>query len=88
MGDCQSMGDCSDDRIARLYEYLDGALSVDDLKEVREHLEDCEECAHEYDLECIIRSVVKRSCQEVAPNTLKTRIMSRISELRVEIGHD
>ncbi|MDN5756193.1 MAG: mycothiol system anti-sigma-R factor [Arthrobacter sp.] len=88
MGDCQSLGDCGDERIARLYEYLDGALSVDDLKDVREHLEGCEECTHEYDLECIIRSVVKRSCQEVAPNTLKTRIMSRISELRVETRHD
>lgn len=87
MGDCQSMGDCSDDRIARLYEYLDGALSVDDLKDVREHLEHCDECTKEYDLECIIRSVVKRSCQEVAPDTLKTRIMTRISEIRVEVGH-
>lgn len=87
MGDCQSMGDCSDERIARLYEYLDGALSVEDLKDVREHLEHCEDCTQEYDLECIIRSVVKRSCQEVAPDTLKSRIMSRISEIRVEVGH-
>lgn len=87
MGDCQSLGDCSDTRIVRLYEYLDGALSLEDLKDVREHLEHCEDCTREYDLECIIRSVVRRSCQEVAPDTLKTRIMMRISEIRVEVGH-
>ncbi len=87
MGDCQSLGDCDDKRIVRLYEYLDGALTVQDLKDVREHLEHCKECTEEYDLECIIRSVVKRSCQEIAPAALKSKIISRISEIRVEIGH-
>jgi len=87
MGDCQSLGDCDDHRIVRLYEYLDGALTLEDLNEVKNHLEHCDECAHEYDLECIIRSVVRRSCREIAPQALKTRIMARISEIRVEVGH-
>jgi len=87
MGDCQSLGNCDDSRIARLYEYLDGALSVEDINDVKNHLEHCDECAQEYDLECIIRSVVKRSCSEQAPEALKSRIMTRISEIRVEIGH-
>jgi hypothetical protein len=39
MGDCQSLGDCDDKRIVRLYEYLDGALSLQDLSEVKAHLE-------------------------------------------------
>jgi hypothetical protein len=38
-------------------------------------------------LECIIRSVVRRSCQEIAPDTLKSKIITRISEIRVESGH-
>ncbi|GER24049.1 hypothetical protein NCCP1664_25440 [Zafaria cholistanensis] len=87
MGDCQSLGDCDDRRIVRLYEYLDGALTLEDLNEVKKHLEHCGECAHEYDLECIIRSVVRRSCREMAPQDLKTRIMARINEIRVEVGH-
>lgn len=87
MGDCQSLGDCDDKRIGRLYEYLDGALTLQDLKDVKEHLEHCTECTEEYDLECIIRSVVKRSCQEIAPTALKSKIISRISEIRVESGH-
>ena len=66
--DCEKIGDCEDARIQRLYEYLDGALTHEDLEEVRSHLEECTECAHEYDLECIIRSVVRRSCRESAPD--------------------
>lgn len=86
MSDCQSLGDCPDARIERLYEYLDGALSHEDIVELKHHLEGCEECAEEYDLECVIRSVVKRSCEEAAPETLKTGIMARINHLKTS-GH-
>ncbi|GAA1663459.1 hypothetical protein GCM10010977_02110 [Citricoccus zhacaiensis] len=85
--DCQKIGDCEDARIQRLYEYLDGALTHQDLEEVKNHLGECTDCSHEYDLECIIRSVVKRSCSEKAPSTLKVSIMARISEIKVEAGH-
>lgn len=85
--DCYSLGDCADSRLVRLYEYLDGALTLQDLKDVRAHLEHCPECTEQYDLECIIRSVVRRSCQEHAPNQLKDKIMVRISQIRIESGH-
>jgi anti-sigma factor (TIGR02949 family) len=85
--DCEKIGNCEDARIQRLYEYLDGALTHEDLEEVRGHLEECTECSHEYDLECIIRSVVRRSCTEKAPDTLKVSIIERISQIRVEAGH-
>jgi len=82
MSDCESLGDCPDSRIERLYEYLDGALSHQDLVEIKEHLDGCPECAKEHDLECVIRSVVKRSCKEVAPTSLKDSILNRISQLK------
>lgn len=82
MSDCQNLGDCADSRIDRLYEYLDGALSRADLEEIRAHLDDCRECAEEHNLECLIRSVVKRSCSEVAPEALKANILSRISDIK------
>ncbi|MFJ2618127.1 mycothiol system anti-sigma-R factor [Glutamicibacter sp. NPDC087344] len=85
--DCNSLGDCSDARIVRIYEYLDGALTLADLKEVKAHLEHCPECTEQYDLECIIRSVVRRSCQEQAPQQLKANIITRISQIRIESGH-
>ncbi|MGP9527668.1 mycothiol system anti-sigma-R factor [Glutamicibacter sp. AOP5-A2-18] len=85
--DCNSLGDCADDRMVRIYEYLDGALTLNDIKEVKAHLDGCPECTEEYDLECIIRSVVRRSCQEQAPQNLKASIFAKISQVRLESGH-
>jgi len=82
MSDCENLGNCADSRIERLYEYLDGALSHQDLVDIKDHLDDCPQCAEQHDLECVIRSVVKRSCTEVAPSTLKTSILDRISQLK------
>ena len=50
--------------------------------EIQEHLDGCPECAEEHDLECVIRSVVKRSCTEAAPKTLKASILARISQIQ------
>jgi anti-sigma factor (TIGR02949 family) len=86
MSDCEKLGDCPDSRIDRLYDYLDGELSHEDLVEIKDHLESCSECAKEYDLECVIRSVVKRSCTEVAPTSLKDSILNRIGQLKTA-GH-
>lgn len=72
---------CSE-KLGEIYEYLDGALSCDDLQKMDEHLKHCEHCSNEYDLECVIRSVVKRSCCEPAPEELKQKIWDKISVLR------
>ncbi|WP_285725360.1 mycothiol system anti-sigma-R factor [Psychromicrobium xiongbiense] len=82
MSDCQSLGDCQDARVERIYEYLDGALSSEDLTAIRDHLASCPDCAGEYDLECLIRSVIKRSCAEVAPEALKSSILDRIHAMK------
>ena len=82
MSDCQDSGGCRDEQMRRIYEYLDGALSTEDLEDIGAHLEGCETCSREYDLECLIRSSVKRSCCEPAPETLKHSILERIDDLR------
>ena len=82
-GDCEE----TEERMERIYEYLDGALSREDLEEVQSHLNDCPECASAHDLECIIRASVRRSCVERAPDTLKVTILEKISEIRIEAGH-
>ncbi|MCT1802645.1 mycothiol system anti-sigma-R factor [Kocuria carniphila] len=74
--DCQN--GCTDERIRRIYEYLDGALTKEDLEEIHAHLTDCSECEREYNLECVIRTVIKRSCTETAPAQLKQSILTRI----------
>ncbi|OAV62562.1 mycothiol system anti-sigma-R factor [Enteractinococcus helveticum] len=80
--DCLENGGCTDDRIENIYQYLDGALGSADLAEVRAHIEGCTTCQSEHDLELIIRDVVKRSCDEKAPRSLKDKIMHRIQELK------
>lgn len=72
---------CSD-KLKSIYESLDGALSCQDLEDLNNHLSGCEHCAREYDLECVIRSVVKRTCCESAPSDLKTKIIARIDSIR------
>ncbi|WP_184737058.1 mycothiol system anti-sigma-R factor [Arthrobacter sp. AZCC_0090] len=79
---CQGLGDCDDARMQRIYEYLDGALTREDIVEIKVHLEDCPECTEQYDLECVIRTVVKRSCTEAAPENLKNSILDRIHSMK------
>jgi mycothiol system anti-sigma-R factor len=83
---CAEAGDPST-QLERIHEYLNGALSWEELLQLQEHLAGCPECARQYDLECIIRSVLSRSCHESAPATLHRRIRVRIEEIRVESGH-
>jgi len=82
MSDCQGLGDCDDTRMQRIYEYLDGALTHADINEIKQHLDECPECHEQYDLECIIRVMVKRSCTEAAPENLKNSILDRIHSMR------
>ncbi|MEH0110973.1 mycothiol system anti-sigma-R factor [Tersicoccus sp. MR15.9] len=81
--DCTALGGCTDSRIERLYEYLDGALAREDIAEIKAHLDHCPECVQEEEVERVIRTVVRRSCAETAPETLKATIISRITAVRV-----
>lgn len=80
-----SQNPCSQ-KLGEIYEYLDGALSCDELQKMDDHLKNCEHCAKEHDLECVIRSVVKRSCCEAAPQDLKEKIWKKISTVK-ETAH-
>ena len=77
---------CSDTQLQRIHEYLDGALTVEDVQEIADHLEQCPDCTHEHDLEQFIRSAVKRSCTETAPETLRSSIIAKIHEACGEPG--
>ncbi|MCA4132217.1 mycothiol system anti-sigma-R factor [Arthrobacter sp. M4] len=81
MSNCQGLGDCDETRMQRIYEYLDGALTIEDIEDIKNHLADCPECTVEYDLECLIRTMVKRSCVEAAPENLKTSILDKIHSI-------
>ncbi|MDO4897939.1 MAG: mycothiol system anti-sigma-R factor [Rothia sp. (in: high G+C Gram-positive bacteria)] len=72
------------ERLARIYEYIDDPISCKDLDELQAHLAECAQCAQEYDLECIIRQAVRRTCKETAPQDLTSKIRARIDELHAE----
>ena len=52
---------CSQAQIERIHEYLDGALTVEDVRAIAEHMEGCPDCTHEHDLEQEIRTAVRLS---------------------------
>jgi mycothiol system anti-sigma-R factor len=77
--------DCTQ-ALARVYEYLDGEMSLSDTHQIREHLDDCEPCLKQYDLDQAFKALIRRSCQESAPADLRERILVKITEVRIELG--
>ena len=79
-------GDCSD-VLHRIYEYLDGEMSADDVRRVAAHLGECQPCLAEHDLDVALKQAVRRSCSgEAAPPAIRLQIMQRITAVRLE--HD
>ena len=70
----------------RLFEYLDSELVEPDADRVRAHLAECQGCLEEFDVEAVVKKIVRRSCQEAAPAELRVRIHERLVSLRVREG--
>lgn len=66
-------------RLEELYTYLDEEVTAEEAKSIREHLNACDPCSAEQKLEVLVRQLVRRSCESRAPETLRTRIVQRIS---------
>jgi mycothiol system anti-sigma-R factor len=79
-------GDCSE-VLHRIYEYLDGEMSADDVRRVAAHLGECQPCLAEHDLDMALKQAVRRSCSgESAPPAVRLQILQRITTVRLE--HD
>jgi mycothiol system anti-sigma-R factor len=77
--------DCSE-VLDRVYEYLDGELTPDDLDKIRVHLDDCSPCLRQYDLDVALKALVRRSCGcDQAPVELRERILVTITEARLHV---
>ncbi|HEY0693717.1 MAG TPA: mycothiol system anti-sigma-R factor [Kribbella sp.] len=78
--------DCSE-VLQRVYVFLDNELEDASIDEIRQHLEECAPCLDQYDLERCVKKLVHRSCGgEHAPDSLRMKILLRISEVRLEIS--
>lgn len=77
-----SATDCSE-AMLRVFEFLDGEMDAVDHAKIRAHLDLCAECLREYDLDQMVKIVVKRSCGPAqAPSTLRATIVSRLTVIR------
>ena len=69
--------DC-DEAIVRIYQYLDGELTVWRRRAISRHLDECPPCAHGFDFEIELRQVVASKCRDEVPLELKRRIAQAI----------
>jgi mycothiol system anti-sigma-R factor len=77
--------DCSRARL-QVYEYLDGEMDPDDCAKIREHLAHCGQCLKEFDIDQMLKALVRRSCGcEAAPMQLRLQIMSRITTITMTV---
>ena len=77
--------DCSS-ALLQVYQYLDGEMDADDCARIREHLAQCGPCLKEYDVDQMLKTLVRRSCGcESAPTQLRMQIMARITTITLEI---
>ena len=73
------------DFLERIVYLIDNELDEADCTVVRAHLEECGPCLAKYDLQRTVKSVVARSCTEVAPDDLRQRVLFKIREVQVQI---
>jgi mycothiol system anti-sigma-R factor len=72
--------------IRQVYFYLDNEMDESTRTEVREHLDECGPCLREFGIEKEVKALVARCCgSDAAPEDLKSRLRSKLAEVRVEI---
>ena len=79
-----SASDCAE-FLDRLVYFIDNELDEADCSAVRVHLDSCNPCLEKYDLQRTVKSVVARSCAEVAPDDLRQRVLFKIRAVQVQI---
>ncbi len=73
--------------LAELYSYLDEELDRADYAKVQQHLDECGPCLKQYDLDVVVKALLRRSCAcEQAPQELREQILVRITQVRLELG--
>ncbi len=76
-------GECScRDITDYLFEYLDHQLSAVQSERLQAHISGCTRCTERAEAETHVRDILRASCREVAPVTLRVRIAQQISVYR------
>ena len=77
-----------DEAVERLWEYVDSELGGLDRDRVEAHLHECVSCLEEEQVELVIKQIVRRGCQEQAPEALRLRIHEQLTVLRLRSTAD
>ncbi|WP_283138372.1 mycothiol system anti-sigma-R factor [Rhizohabitans arisaemae] len=86
IGDEPHETDCGD-VLARVYAYIDGELEAGRCDDIRIHLDECAPCLREYGLEQAVKQLVAKHCgSDPVPQDLRTKVLSRIRQVRAELG--
>jgi anti-sigma factor (TIGR02949 family) len=73
--------DCSKAK-AELEEFLHDELRHEDAADIREHMDDCEDCLTEHRVGVVLMETVKRACRESAPEQLRDEVLARLREVQ------
>lgn len=73
------MNDCGCDQAkAELEEYLRNELTRVDAADIREHMENCDECTDEAHVSTVLTEAVRRACKEIAPEELRAQVLASL----------
>ena len=76
--------DCTQ-ALENLYLFLDREIDTASGEEIQAHIDDCSSCLTAYDVERIVKTLVSRSCSEVAPQLLREKVLVSIRTVEVQI---
>ena len=74
---------CSD-LLGLLFQLLDAELEDAERERLARHVAACPDCLHATEAEEHIRALIRRSCTEHAPASLRVRVQTQIQVLRLE----
>jgi mycothiol system anti-sigma-R factor len=70
--------------IGRLYEFLDGELTIERRAQIQRHLEECSPCFQAVGFERELRVVISSRCRDRVPEDLMKRIKAALQEEEAE----
>ncbi len=83
MSECEGP-DCAK-ALENLYLFIDQEIDSASSSEIQSHIDECSDCLDVYDLERVVKSLVSRSCSEVAPEVLRQKVLVSIRTVQVQI---
>ncbi|HSV41074.1 MAG TPA: mycothiol system anti-sigma-R factor [Nocardioidaceae bacterium] len=79
--------DC-EEILQRVVTFIDHELADADCATIQQHLDECGPCLREFDLETKVKALVKKSCSEHAPETLRERVILSIRQVQITITEE